>query len=214
VAAVRPQPARMPWRAFAAPPRRRPFAAFVLAAAVALGGCSGEQAPDPSVSASSGSSTARVSPSTSVTPSPSVSETGPVIPAAARVQTEAGAIAYARFFFDQFNIAWTEPRAGLIASLSSRECVFCQTTEETAVFLVEEKERYGSPPMKVLKAEAISGAPEGQQFLVVQIEQKRADILDAEGNVVDTDARKVFERYVVVAWSADRWLLFEVEKTA
>lgn len=192
---------------------RVPFAVVALAGADAMGGCTGEEAPVPSPSASSASVTASGSPSVSATPSPSVSPTGPEIPAAAREQTEAGAIAYTKFFFEQFNRAWTEPRAGLIESLSARECVFCKTTEETAAFLVGAGERYQSRPMEVLSAEAIVGAPEGRQFLVVNIEQKRVDIVNAAGNVVDTDARKVFERYVVLSWSTDHWLMFEVEKT-
>lgn len=190
-----------------------PFATLVLAGAVALGGCSGEEAPDPSPSVSSGSSTASASPSASVTPSPTVTESGPAIPAAAREQTEAGAEAFVRFFFDELNTAWTEPQAGLIESLSDPTCEFCTNTEATATRLVADRHRYSTKPVEVTAVDQFVGAPTGQQYVAVTLVQRRSDVVDADGAVVRTDVRKVLDRYVAVVWAGDGWRLLGVEKT-
>ena len=203
----------MPWARGGASRRRMPFAAFVVAGAVALGGCTGESDPDPSPSAGSASATSSASPSVTPSPSPSVTASGPEIPPSAREQTEAGAIAYAKFFFDQVNTAWTEPRAGLIASLSDPECDFCSASESDAGYLVKERQRYQTDPSELLEVEPISGAPEGQQYLAIRLEQKNARIVDEAGVVVSSDERLVVDRYMALVWSDGRWLTLEVEKT-
>ena len=205
---------RMPWARGGSSRRRMPFAAFVVAGAVALGGCTGESDPDPSPSAGSASATSSASPS--ATPSPSASETasGPEIPAAAREQTEAGAEAFVRFFFDQVNTAWTEPRAGLIKSFSDPKCEFCSKTEATAARLVSDRQRYSSNPVEVTAIDQFVGAPSGQEYLAVTLVQRRVDVLDADGSVVSTDQRKNLDRYVAVIWTDGEWRLLGVEKAA
>lgn len=189
-----------------------PFAAFVVAGAVVLGGCTGESEPDPSPSAGSESVTSSASASVTPSPSPSVTASGPEIPAAAREQTEAGAVAYAKFFFDQFNIAWTEPRAGLIEALSDPKCQFCQKSEESTVGFVADGQRYASRPVEVSELEPIVGAPSGQQFLAATFEQKATQIVDQSGTVVSSVKRQVGERYVVLSWSDGRWWMREMER--
>jgi hypothetical protein len=120
-------------------------------------------------------------------------------------------IAYAKFFFDQVNVAWTEPRAGLIESLSDPACKFCAFTEQKAMKLVGSKLRYRKAPIEMLSVEAVVGAPQGQQYLVASLEQKRVDVVNASGVVVDSDERLVSESYVVLKW-ADGWMLREVEE--
>jgi len=217
VAELRVGRVRMPWVRGGSSRRRMPFAAFVVAGAVtvggALGGCTGGSEPDPSPSVSSGSSSSSASVSVTPSPSPSVTASGPEIPAAAREQTEAGAEAFVRFFFDQLNTAWTEPRAGLIESLSDPACKFCSLSENDAAYLVAEKQRYERVPAEVLEVEAFVGAPAGQQYLAAKIDQKNVRILDQAGEVVGTDQHKVIDRNVALVWSVDRWLMLEVEKS-
>lgn len=184
--------------------------AGAAAVAVLVAGCQSE-GPAPSTSPSGSSTSPTVSPSVAVTPS--ATESGPQIPAAAREQTEAGAIAFTQYFFDQVNVAWTEPRAGLIASLSDPKCQFCKASENDAAFLVDERQRYEGPPAELLEIEAIVGAPEGQQFLAIKLEQKGVRIVDSSGAVVGSDKRLVVDRYVALVWSEGRWVTLEVEKT-
>ena len=150
--------------------------AGVLAAAV-LGGCDSSSedpvgTPTPSPSASSSSA----SPSASPTPSPTAS--GPEVPAAAREKTDAGAEAFVKYFFDQFNVAWTKPEAGLISSLSTKDCKFCSTTETQAKWLVDNKQRYDKLPVTLLDMEAIAGAPDGQIYLTGTLRQNATNIVE------------------------------------
>src|SRR5918993_149978 len=117
-----------------------PWAVGALLVTLLLSGCQAEETPSagPSPSASSGSPSA--SPA-STSPSPSASPSSE-IPAAAREKSETGAEAFTRFFFDQVNVAWTEPRPGLIGSLSDPDCQFCAKTEDRAAELERAEERY------------------------------------------------------------------------
>ena len=186
--------------------------AGMLAAGV-LGGCeSSSDDPTPSPTPTPSASSSSAAP-TSPSPTPSVTETGPEIPAAAREQTPAGAKAFVDYFFEQLQVAWTEPRAGLIKGLSDVECQFCTTTEKTAAYLVSSKQRYKSDPVDVADVAVFGGAPEGQQFLSVTMLQRKSSIVDASGGIVRTDAAKSLPRYVTLKWRANQWVMLEVEKT-
>ena len=219
MAALRVGRGRMPWALGGSSRRRMPWAAFVVAGAVvvgggALGGCTGGAEPDPSPSVSSGSPSSSASVSVTPSPSPSVTASGPEIPAAAREQTEAGAIAFAEYFVEQVNIAWTEPRVGLVKSLSDAKCDFCSASEADAQLLVDNGQRYQTTPSELLEVEPIVGAPEGQQYLAIKLEQKSARIVDGSGAVVNSNKRQVADLYMALIWSDDRWSMLEIEKTA
>ncbi len=95
-----------------------------LLALVVVTGC--DASGDPEGTASPSVSSASPSASPSPSPTPSASPSGPEVPAAAREHTDAGAEAFVKFFFEQFNEAWTEPQSGLIEGLSDPECKFCR----------------------------------------------------------------------------------------
>jgi uncharacterized protein DUF6318 len=185
--------------------------AGMLAAGV-LAGC--DSSPDDPVTPTPSPSVSSSSPSPSASPSPSVTESGPQIPAAAREKTDAGAEAFVKYFFDQFNVAWTKPEAGLISSLSSKDCKFCATTETQAKWLVDNKQRYDSNPVDLLDMEAIAGAPEGQIYLTGTLRQNQTNIVDDSGAVTRTDPKKNLPRNIGLKWQGDSWRMFAVEKTS
>ena len=112
--------------------------AVVVAGCSASDGSPAAQTPTPDATPS-----ASASESPSASPSPSTTPSGPDIPAAATKQTDAGAEAFVEYFFEQFNVAWTEPRPGLIASLSDPDCQFCAKAEASgAKTLPTTDERY------------------------------------------------------------------------
>jgi hypothetical protein len=176
-----------------------------------LSGCQSDATPPATTSPSPSATSASPSPSAS-SPSPSASASVE-IPAAARVKSEKGAEAFVRYFFDQVNLAWTTPRAGLIASLSSTSCEFCKTTEAAAKGLAEANQRYASDPVTVRSVDALTGAPEGQLYLFVDMVQNRANIVDKAGKVVSTDIRKSIPSNVAVGWAGDAWQMNAVEQT-
>ena len=193
---------------------RRPAAvtlAGLVTVAGVLAGCQSEGTPSATTSPSASVTSASPSPSAS-SPSPSASSSV-VIPADARVKSDKGAEAFVRYFFDQVNTAWMEPRPGLIASMSSRSCDFCATTEQAAQALAGAGQKYRTKPVSVRSVDVIAGAPEGQQYLYVDMVQNRSDVVDASGKVVTTDRRKDIPSNVAVLWSDGTWRMHAVEQT-
>ncbi len=179
---------------------------------VVVAGCSASggspTAPTPSPDATPSMS---VSASPSASPSPSPSPSGPDIPAAARQQTDAGAEAFVKYFFEQFNVAWTEPRPGLIASLSDPDCQFCAKSETTARRLADQSQRYERAPLTLEKAEPFAGAPGNEAYLYVEFTQHGADIVDANGNRVGGDQRGDARANAALKWSGEGWRVLGIE---
>jgi hypothetical protein len=99
------------------------LAALIAASAMVAGCTTSTAGPGVTTTATSGSSTATTTPTATATSTPSAT-TAPTaaypadVPAEARANTPAGAIAFAKHFFGQVNKAYTTPQAGLIAPLS------------------------------------------------------------------------------------------------
>ncbi len=184
-----------------------PLAALALLVAGTLGACESEEPPMASPSPTA-SPTASPSPSAMPTPSASASSD---IPAAAREKSEKGAEAFVRYFFDQVNAAWTTPRAGMISSLSEPVCDFCVKTEDTAVFLVKEGQRYASDPVSLRSLDALSGAPVDQRYFYCELTQNRSNIVEADGTVVTIDPHKDAAFNVAAKWDGHGWAMLGVE---
>jgi hypothetical protein len=134
------------------------------------------------------------------------------IPAAARVKSEKGAEAFVRYFFDQVNLAWTKPQAGLVQSLSDSGCQFCLKTESDAKDLADAREHYRSDPIALKAVSVLSGAaPKGQSFVRTDATQNKADVVNRDGAVVRSDARKDLRLMTGLIWKGDRWYVYEVE---
>ena len=98
---------------------------LALTAVVAVAGCTGP-APTQTVTSSStstGSSTtskpttSSAAPTTPETSATTTTVIDPNIPAAAKTHTREGAEVFVRYFFDQFNLAWTLPKSPVLPGL-------------------------------------------------------------------------------------------------
>ena len=132
------------------------------------------------------------------------------IPQAARVKSDKGAEAFARYFFDQVNVAWTTADPEPIKSNSDSGCKSCASLSGTAAELRTKHQRYAADPVTVRSAKAVAGAPTGQTFVQVDLRQNRVNIVDAKDKVVSTDKRDSFLRTVAVIWEDGRWLIYDV----
>lgn len=109
-------------------------AAVVLCvAALALSGCGGKdeptKSPTPTPTASSNSPSPSASAS-SASPSASASARS-AVPAAARERTEAGAIAFLKFYFDLLNTGLVDPaNPPDLFAYSDKGCVACKRSQE------------------------------------------------------------------------------------
>jgi hypothetical protein len=181
-----------------------------LAVVLAVGACSGGDDPPPSSSTSSGSSSSS-STSTTTTSSPSTTATATVkVPAAAQKHTPEGAAAFVKFYLDQINVAWTTPKAGIVAQLSDPSCESCASFEDTAAQLAKDGQRYSATPSTFTTVRAYSGAPAGQQLVRVIGTQRKVDIVDSSGRVIKTDPRQSIAANALAIWKGDRWLMYDL----
>lgn len=183
---------------------RVPRVAVVVFAAGLVGGC-GEGAgavagPPPSVSSTSTSPSVTTTPS----PSPSATGTGPVIPEAARQQTDAGAEAFIRYYIEQSGLAWTRADPSLLDGLATSRCVTCSNLRDTAAELKSQRRRYTSMPIRVDRVERLFGTRTRVVF-ELQLTQPAVSVVTADGDVVDRQDRWVLERAARVVWTEGRW---------
>jgi hypothetical protein len=192
-----------------------PVTPLALSAVVLLAACQSSSEEPPASASPSGSVSSL--PSASRTSSPAATASGSptassAVPAAAREKSEKGAEAFARYFFRQFNQAWTTPTPGLIAAVSDPGCQFCAKSEADARRLQKNGHRYSSDPLTILSIAAMPGAaPDNQLFLATNLRQNRVDIVDVSGSVISTDDKKKMSLVSGVIWTGDGWRMYEVE---
>lgn len=197
-----------------------------LIAAGALAGCSGaagtsqgsatatHELPPATPGTSAASPTATSSASTSIS-SPTTAATtvtsaaAPAIPAAARAHTPEGAEAFARYFIDQVNVAWTTPKTGLISALSLPTCKSCANLERGARDLETAKARYSKP---VLSADEVESSLDPAGKTVVQVSVVETPVAVLQGNKTTppegtpTTAKRAFH----IEPSGEGWKVAEI----
>lgn len=131
------------------------------------------------------------------------------LPPEARKHTPEGAVSFARYYLSQLNVAWTKPDDGVLPPLAESGCLSCKDLQSTAVELVAKGHRYRTNPITIRSA-ALLGDESGQTQVRVQMTQNRVDIINAQGGIVSTDAKKDFARTVAVVWRGNGWLLYGI----
>lgn len=134
------------------------------------------------------------------------------VPAEARVDSPAGAMAFARYFFAQVNKAYTTPQAGLIAPLSLAECLSCASFARNADSYVELRRRYSVEPIQVIETTIAAETPEpGSRLVDAVVQQRAAKLIDATGAVVDSFSEKRGVFLVRLARRGDGWLVVKIQ---
>ena len=191
---------------------RHRFGAGLAVLVLAVSACSGGD--DPATSPSSTSTSSSSTPSTTSSSSAPSSSTAATIypadlPADARKHSSEGAVAFANYYISQVNEAWSKPDATLLPPLSNPDCLSCADLQSTARDLVAKNNRYVSQPITIRSAKFV-GNEQAQTHVRVLMTQNRVNVVDAQGQVVSTDAKKEFARTVGVTWEGNRWVLFGI----
>ena len=165
------------------------------------------------VSGSAASTTTGSSSTSSVTSS-ATSTTGATltypadVPAEARVNSPAGAMAFARYFFAQVNKAYTTPQAGLIAPLSTANCKTCAAAEQNASDYLASGRRYDRDALAVLEVSINPETLAQGHTIDVAAHQLPARIINTSGATTEQikDVKAVFVLRVIrvgEAWRID-----------
>ncbi len=197
----------------------RKYAAWLAMLGVLAGGvvgCTNSPAgPVSTTSATASGVTITPAPPTSAprTTSATASAVYPAdVPAEARVNSPAGAMAFARYFFAQVNKAYTTPQAGLIRPLADPTCLSCASFAENADVYVQKGQRYSTEPIRVLEVTpAPDAGPADGRLIDVVARQQKATLLDATGRPQDTFSEKEGIFLVNLRWSEDRWYVRKIQ---
>jgi hypothetical protein len=175
--------------------RHRPLLAYAagLVALSTLGACTGSDPgpanTTPPVTASSATTTT-ASPSTTTTPTPTQS-VDPVIakiPAPARLLSDAGSLAFARFFIESLNTGATTANATVLEGLFVPSCETCVAMHDSLQALAKKGQRHAAASIKVTGTSPVSSTSETRQVLV-DVQQVSVAVIDSKGNKVRTTAQ-------------------------
>ena len=188
--------------------------ALLGALAGGLVGCTSSPAGPGSTSGPTGGATSVPATSTATSPSSGTatgSATGTLaypadVPAEARVNSPAGAMAFARHFFAQANLAYTSPRSGVLPPLSTSNCKTCAAFEATASRYVREGLRYDRNPVQILEVSLDAEPLTGGHMVDLVAHQQPSKVINAAGVVVEDikDQKVIFVLNVVSVDSAWR----------
>ena len=186
-----------------------PFAAIALLCGP-LSACASNVQQHTTLAAPSGAP----SPSAAVTsPSPwpeTAATTGPVLPAEAREQTAAGAIAFVRHYFAVVDYAYANGDTAPLANISDPECLPCAAIKEMIDATVAAGDSYDVDPTQLLELSVPDGEPRGAVEVHVLHSDTGAIRLDAEGNEVSRLKPTMTERLRVVLVPAESgWRIYD-----
>lgn len=190
---------------------------IATSAALALGasGCTGKEA-DPtstrtSATSMTSSATSTTSSSTSTTASSTSSSTTtyvpvkPTLPAAAKEHTDAGAVAFVKYYLDVVNYAWTKPDPDMIEPISLKKCSSCGNYATVAEKLASAREHYVGPVLESKKL--LHVVTVGQETNVVgDVRLFASEIEDKNGRRRQAQQAELLRLGFELAWEGS-WLM-------
>lgn len=177
--------------AAARPHRHRSLLAYAVApvALATLGACTGgDPAPavttPPSTSAVTSSATPTTTTSTAPSPTASVDPVIAKIPAAARPHTQDGAEAFARFYMEQVNRAFTTADPTALTALAGADCKTCSAFLAGAKDLKDKGHRHKGVSISVDGAPANTYTPT-KAVVQIFVTQHSVPVIDQSDNKVE-----------------------------
>ena len=173
-----------------------------------LGACTGEAA-DPTTStptsSASSSSASPTSPATSASPSPTSAyvPVKPKFPAAAKKQTDAGAVAFAEYYLETLDYAWSAPEGEVLKDLATTDCGLCTRLARTASDYVSKGERATGPVLSVQNVLLVSTSAK-YTLIACDVDLIPVTYLDKNGAVTYRESAKALKWAVQLTWR-DGW---------
>jgi hypothetical protein len=199
-----------------------PLRYAVVLAAMVLAGCTSAP-PAPPVTSSpatvAGTSAASTTPSSTVAttttstaaPTTSVDTVLARIPAAARPKTEAGAAAFAKFYFETINGGFKSAQSRDVAHLSDASCTTCNSFTQAIDELRSRQQHYGGDLATVEYSTPVSFTKRSAQILV-DLKQRQVPVLGADGGELEKTPAGSASFLVSVRFD-ERWVVTRIQKT-
>jgi hypothetical protein len=135
----------------------------------------------------------------------------PILPAAARQPTPAGAQAFARHFFAVYNYAFWTGDSKPLEAISDKDCIYCKSVVSGVSAMKKKGNRVIGGRLEVTTAVAAPGVPDNGLLVNLVLQQEEGRTLSASGAVVGTTAEKSNGRVdVAVRWVGSTWIMLDV----
>lgn len=189
-------------------------------AALGLTGCGDdgepESTPTPSASVTSSgsespsasSSTGSATPTTSASGSPSANAS---VPAAARARTEAGAIAFLNFFYDEVNRGQTDPGSVNLFDYSDPGCIACKNLQGALQDFVDNGWSTRQKPVRLRSAGLANEVTADRVIINFTFEQLPVDYYKNGASAGKLDAATT-KHAAAVRWTGGAWQMYDVEE--
>jgi len=129
----------------------------------------------------------------------------------ARPHTPAGAEAFAKYFHDQLNVAWGQPRTGLLASLSLPGCKTCTALESNAKDMATAQRHTLGDAVRLDSVDVGGSEPNGDQRVVITGAQLKTSVVDSNGLKIRDIAASPIRSVATIRWTASGWLISEIK---
>jgi len=159
-----------------------------LALGAGLAGCDDGQEPQPAPESEDSVAVTDDAAATSTGPVEAASQTAdpgiPKMPALAREDSEAGAEAFAEYYFDLYNYLGRNPESEVLSRFATTKCGTCENYESNIDALVQKDQEFDGPTGVVLSTQALASGPDSY-VVSVEAEAPAYKRLARDGSEVD-----------------------------
>ena len=188
--------------------------ALLVTGSIGLAACSSSPSTRSNTTSSTTASSSATTPSPT-TSTPAVSSTsnatydGPAgVPVAARAHTDAGRIAFARYYVQQINETGKHPKVGVLEPLALPTCKSCSAFADSVKQLEQKGNQYTTDTFVVQRSEPLAQDPSVTELVC---SQNQIHEVDQGGRVVNTTAAiKRFGLVFYLSW-ANSWRVSEIQ---
>lgn len=183
-------------------------------AALALAACSDKDEPSTTPTPTASSSSATPSTSGSASPSATASaspSTKASVPAAARARTEAGAIAFLNFFYDEVNRGQTKPGSVDLFAYSDKACIACKNLQGALQDFVDNGWSVKQQPVKLHNIALANEATADRVIINFTFEQLPVDYYKggaSQGKLEPATTKHA----AALRWVSNAWQMYGMEE--
>jgi hypothetical protein len=179
-----------------------------VAVMTAVTGCTGSSSPAPVPV----TSTVTVDPPSTTSPSASATVTAPVLPAAARQPTRAGAEAFFRYFWEVYNYSYRTRDISVFRTLYKDSCRFCSTSVADIEAATAKNLHYTGGEVAIQVLVAAPDNPETGMLVNSVIRQEQSQLLRSDGTAEASEPGVGRQRLdALLQWQGGRWHMLGVD---